>query len=260
MGKKLLKIIVLASIIIIALISLFGALRNGTFNRQANAQAIPVQRSDYDTNGNIKPGPAGTDTVWTPGVGWQYVAVNNGTTETGGTTNVAGFSPGTDHLPDGWTWTQDSTPCGSEQYCYIDATGHYQHGVPPTNEGTEGTDGSGGAYDFCSRKTNKPNNCTCTTEQAAACTSGYCNVTNGQSSGTCQTKPGINGGIPIRTLTCDPVADGVIDSNDFDVWKQEYLHEVSTTRSACLSPNRVVDLLGFQAWKNIAVLHTRQSF
>lgn len=77
------------------------------------------------------------------------------------------------------------------------------------------------------------------------------------------TNTGIAGGINTGIaggITCDPVEDGHIDQNDFNVWKQEYLHTISTTRSACMSPNNAVDLLGFQAWKNIAVLHTKTNF
>lgn len=73
--------------------------------------------------------------------------------------------------------------------------------------------------------------------------------------GTGGTNTGIAGG-----TTCDPVADGKIDENDFNLWKQEYLHTVNTTESACMSPNNTVDLLGFQAWKNIHVLHLKTNF
>ncbi len=257
MGKILLNSL-LFIVIGFSLFALTTSTKHGFFNAStAEAQAYPtINPNSYDQNGNIPPAISpGYNAVWTPGVGWQYIPPVGGSTGTGETTNVAGFSPGTDHLPDGWTWTQNSTPCGSEQYCYIDATGHYQHGVPPTNGGTGGTDGSGGANDPCSTTTNKPNGCSCTTAQAASCTSGYCGITNGQSSGTCQTNPSTNGGITGGTLTCDPVANGQLDQDDFNVWKQEYLHNVNTTRSACLSPNNQVDLLGFQHWKNVAILN-----
>ncbi len=79
--------------------------------------------------------------------------------------------------------------------------------------------------------------------------------TNNNASGG--TNTGIAGG---NGSTCDPVEDGKIDENDFNVWKQEYLHAISTTRSACMSPNKTVDLLGFQAWKNIHVLKITNTF
>lgn len=68
---------------------------------------------------------------------------------------------------------------------------------------------------------------------------------------------GIAGG---NGLSCDPVEDGKIDESDFNIWKQEYIHSSNTTKSACMSPNKTVDLLGFQAWKNIYVLKIKTNF
>lgn len=149
--------------------------------------------------------------------------------------------------------------------------------------------------DPCATNVNKPNTCACTTVQAFTCASKYCKVsTPGASTGTCDTAPNNNTGvagdyngypypvycppgtgyydswgrlfptcaptITVAPLTCDPVVNGHIDQDDFNLWKQEYLHNISTTRTACMSPNNTVDLLGFQAWKNIAVLHTKTNF
>lgn len=61
-------------------------------------------------------------------------------------------------------------------------------------------------------------------------------------------------------LTCDPVENGKIDDADFELWKQEYTKQVTTTKSACLSSNKLVDLLGFQTWKDIYVHKTKQAF
>lgn len=61
-------------------------------------------------------------------------------------------------------------------------------------------------------------------------------------------------------LTCDPVENGKIDEADFELWKKEYTKEVNTTKTACLSPNNKVDLLGFQVWKDIFIHKVKQAF
>lgn len=57
--------------------------------------------------------------------------------------------------------------------------------------------------------------------------------------------------------SCDPVPNGAIDNDDLELWKKEYKKEVTTTLTACLHPDNVVDLLDFQVWKDIAVYKLR---
>ena len=56
------------------------------------------------------------------------------------------------------------------------------------------------------------------------------------------------------------IENGKIDDADFELWKKEYTKEVNTTKTACLSPNKAVDLLGFQTWKDIFIYKVKQEF
>lgn len=97
----------------------------------------------------------------------------------------------------------------------------------------------------CILSTNKPDGCTCSIN--AHCASGFCNA-----SGICQN--------PNQVLTCDPNNDGVIDISDFQVWRNEYTGDETTTLADCFSPNGVVDLEDFQVWREIYITHERQPF
>jgi len=142
--------------------------------RQRAAEPIPVTAGDYNADGNIKPGPPGTEAVFDPTKGgWVYVPIT--------ADNGSGTNPPTDIPFD----------CGGQNGCICYSEGECTSGYckrttnDDPNSLSPGTCDTRPTVDPCTQDTGRSNDCACTTDPQ--CRSSFCDITSGAQSGTCKT-------------------------------------------------------------------------
>lgn len=273
MGKKLLKIIRpnIIAIVLLGITVILGFHLNSTLKAYADV----IVTVTPDASGNI-PGIGGQDVVWTPGVGWHYVPVDS--------TSTVPIQQPVPIVQDGTCKTNNlAGGCGGGLICCQNGTcaapGSCADSTCPQGfstlcnqccaTGTTCTAGVGGQYQ-CIDPTKCALGYNCFSSKGQSCVNNVCvtTCTIGTNcfapascvNNTCTFPSATPTNSPTPTkapLTCDPVPDGVIDEKDKDLWIAEYTHSLNTTKSACLSPNHAVDILGFQVWKNIRLGFTQ---